>query len=195
MSTALAPSFNSARACCSISPSLLAIGASSSAAASGRFGVTMRARGISTRIKASTASRVSSRSPEVATITGSSTMFCALWRSSPAATASMAPTRDNMPIFTAPTARSENTASICLAMKSGGTSWIPLTPCVFCAVNAVIDAGAVDAERGEGFQIRLNAGAPGGIRAGDGQCDRGHADTLARAVSIGASSAARASMM
>jgi hypothetical protein len=29
---------------------------------------------------------------------------------------------DNIPIFTAPTFRSENTASICAAMKSGGTS-------------------------------------------------------------------------
>ena len=29
-----------------------------------------------------------------------------------------------MPIVTAPTARSENTASICAATKSGGTSWI-----------------------------------------------------------------------
>ena len=43
-----------------------------------------------------------------------------------------------MPIFTAPTLRSENTASICAAMNSGGTSWMPVTPLVFCAVSAVI---------------------------------------------------------
>ena len=50
----------------------------------------------------------------------------------------MAAGRDNMPIFTAPIARSENTASICAAMKSGGTSRTPVTACVFCAVSAVI---------------------------------------------------------
>ncbi len=43
-----------------------------------------------------------------------------------------------MPIFTASTARSENTASICAVTKSGGTSWIAVTPTVFCAVSAVI---------------------------------------------------------
>ena len=56
----------------------------------------------------------------------------------PGATASMVAACDSMPIFTAPTARSENTASICAAMKSGGTSWMPATPKVFCAVSAVI---------------------------------------------------------
>ena len=42
-----------------------------------------------------------------------------------------------MPIFTALTERSENTASICAAMMCGGTSWIAVTPCVLCAVTAV----------------------------------------------------------
>ena len=54
------------------------------------------------------------------------------------ATAAITAGWDSIPIFTAPTARSENTASICAAMKSGGTSWIALTPWVFCAVSAVI---------------------------------------------------------
>ncbi len=45
---------------------------------------------------------------------------------------------DTMPIFTAPTARSENTASICAVMNSAGTSWMPDTPRVFCAVNAAM---------------------------------------------------------
>ena len=33
---------------------------------------------------------------------------------------------------------SENTASICAVMNSAGTSWMPKTPLVFCAVSAVI---------------------------------------------------------
>ena len=44
----------------------------------------------------------SSRSPEVATITGSSTTFLACQRSSPAATASITAGCESMPIFTAP---------------------------------------------------------------------------------------------
>ena len=56
----------------------------------------------------------------------------------PAATAAMTAAFDSMPIFTAPTSRSENTASICAAMNSGGTSWMAVTPLVFCAVSAVI---------------------------------------------------------
>ena len=71
-------------------------------------------------------------------MTGSSTTLRWPWRSSPAATASIAAGRESMPIFTALTARSENTASICAVMKSGGTSWMPVTPSVFCAVSAVI---------------------------------------------------------
>jgi hypothetical protein len=43
-----------------------------------------------------------------------------------------------MPIFTAPTARSENTASISARTKSAGASWMAVTPSVFCAVSAVI---------------------------------------------------------
>src|SRR6185312_14717039 len=35
------------------------------------------------------------------------------------------------------------------------------------------DAGAVDAERGEGLQVGLDAGAARGIRAGNGQRDGG----------------------
>ena len=42
--------------------------------------------------------------------------------------------------MTAPTARSVNTALICAAMKSAGTSWMPKTPLVFCAVSAVATA-------------------------------------------------------
>ena len=45
---------------------------------------------------------------------------------------------DSMPIFTASTARSVNTLSICCATNSGGRSKMPLTPTEFCAVTAVI---------------------------------------------------------
>ena len=68
---------------------------------------------------------------------------------SPSATASMLDTCDSMPIFTAlgavpentdATAMSENTASICAVMNSGGMSRMALTPSVFCAVSAVMTA-------------------------------------------------------
>ncbi len=138
ISTALAPSARIRSACACISVSSAAISVSSKAAASGRLGVTTRARPRSSRRSVAIASGASSLSPEVATITGSSTTFVGFQRSSPAATASITPARASMPIFTAPTARSENTASICAVTKAGGTSWIAVTPRVFCAVSAVM---------------------------------------------------------
>ena len=42
-----------------------------------------------------------------------------------------------MPVLAASTPISVITASSCLATNSGGTSWIPETPRVFCAVRAV----------------------------------------------------------
>ena len=79
-----------------------------------------------------------SRSPEVATITGSSTILCCFQRASPSAIAAITGACDTMPIFTAPTSRSENTASICAVTNAAGTSWMPVTPRVFCAVNAAM---------------------------------------------------------
>ena len=79
-----------------------------------------------------------SRSPEVATITGSSTTLVCRQRARPAATASITAGWDSMPIFTALTSRSENTASICAVTKSAGTSWIAATPFVFWAVSAAM---------------------------------------------------------
>ena len=152
-----------------------ASGASSSAAASGRFGVITSARGIRDRARARRSRRAraagrrrSRPSPDRAPCSS------ALWRSSPAATASMAADCDSMPIFTAPTSRSENTASICAAMKSR---------------RHVVDAGdaagvlrgqrgddrrAIDAERRKCLEVGLDAGAAARIRAGDGDGDRGH---------------------
>ena len=71
-------------------------------------------------------------------MTGSSTTLVWPCRSSPSVTASIVAVVDSMPILTASTTRSENTASICSPMNSGGTSWMPVTPLVFCAVSAVI---------------------------------------------------------
>ena len=53
-------------------------------------------------------------------------------------TGSMTARWDTIPIFTAPISRSEKTASICAATNSAGTSWIAVTPLVFCAVSAVM---------------------------------------------------------
>ena len=110
---------------------LRAIGPPSNAAASGRLGVMSSARGMSTRLSTSIACGEISGSPEVATITGSSTTLRCFHRSSPAATASITPGCDSMPIFTALTLRSVNTASICAVTNAGGTSWMPVTPWVF----------------------------------------------------------------
>ena len=43
-----------------------------------------------------------------------------------------------MPIFTASTPMSLATARTCSTMNSPGTACTPVTPSVFCAVNAVI---------------------------------------------------------
>ena len=45
-----------------------------------------------------------------------------------------------MPIFTASTRTSAKIASICSATNAGSTVWNDRTPCVFCAVSAVITA-------------------------------------------------------
>ena len=86
----------------------------------GQVGRDDRARAESARAcSTSIAAGASSRSPDVAIITGSSTTCVCFQRSSPAATAAIATGCDSMPIFTALTSRSENTASICAAMKCG----------------------------------------------------------------------------
>ena len=93
---------------------------------------------MSTRLSTSIASGASSLSPDVAIMTGSNTTFVCFQRASPAAIASITGPCDTMPILTAPTSRSEKTASICASTNSAGTSWMAVTPLVFCAVSAVI---------------------------------------------------------
>ena len=83
------------------------------------------------------ASSRSSRAPEVATITGSTTRFSApYWRSFRAMTA-IRSAEETMPVLTAWGGMSVNTASSCASRKAGGTSRISLTPVVFWAVSAV----------------------------------------------------------
>ena len=79
----------------------------------------MVAIGRSSRRNVSMASSCSKRSPDVATMTGSSTTGCDCRRSR-SAMAAMVSIRETMPIFTALTVRSENTASIC------ALTWSPI---------------------------------------------------------------------
>ena len=79
-----------------------------------------------------------SLAPEVATITGSSTTFVALWKVSRSAITSISSTLETMPIFTASGGMSSNTASICAASMSGGVFVTMRTPVVFCAVSAAM---------------------------------------------------------
>ena len=58
--------------------------------------------------------------------------------SSPSATASITALVASMPILMAPTSRSRATARSARCTKSGGTTSTASTPCVFCAVSAVI---------------------------------------------------------
>ena len=137
-STARAPCRSSRSAWARICVSSAAKLSSSRAAASGRLGVRIDARGNSRCRSTSTASRASSSRPVEAAITGSSTTFRSAWRSSASATASITAAVPSMPIFTAPTARSEHTASSCAVTNCGDTISTAVTPCVFCAVSAVI---------------------------------------------------------
>ena len=105
---------------------------------SGIFGVTTSASGSSRSTSVSMASAARSGAPLVATITGSTTT-CAAWYSwSFAAIVSMSAHDDVMPILTARGGMSVNTASSSAARNSGATSAVARTPCVFCAVSAVM---------------------------------------------------------
>ena len=127
---------------------------------------------MSTRSSASIASGASSRSPEVATMTGSSTTLLCRQRSSPAATASI-------------TARLRQHADLHRAHVEIGEHGVDLRGDE--VGRHVVDGGhapgvlrgqrgdhrgAVDAERREGLQIGLDAGAAAGIGARDGDGDR-----------------------
>ena len=112
------------------------IGKPQSASASGRFGVTTAARGSRMRTRAAGASR-SRASPPLATITGSRTRGQSECSASLAATDSMIPALESMPILTASAPMSFATESICGRRSSGGTQ-DALHARVFCAVRAVM---------------------------------------------------------
>ena len=105
--------------------------------ASGMLGVRTAASGSSSRHRASTASSRSSFAPEVATITGSTTMFFALYCFSFSAMTTMRSAEETMPIFTASGKISVKIASSCSPRNSGVDSRISVTPVVFWAVRAV----------------------------------------------------------
>ena len=108
------------------------------ASPSGTFGVITSANGNSSVRKAWLASSCIRLLPLVATMTGSTTIFSALYSISFSAMTLMIAAFDTMPIFTASGRISLKTQSSCCATNSGVTSMIPATPVVFCAVNAVI---------------------------------------------------------
>ena len=105
--------------------------------ASGMLGVSTVARGSRSSFRAETASSVMSRSPEVATITGSTTRFLAPYSFSLAAITRISGMLETMPVFTASGKISVNTQSSSSARKSGVHSTMLLTPVVFWATRAV----------------------------------------------------------
>src|SRR5881628_3912791 len=137
-STFFGPSARIRRAASSMSRSV-ATGIPASASASWRFGVTSSASGSNSLTSAARASGCRSGSPDLAIITGSSTIFpsrpCARSRS---ATSPMIAAVESMPIFTASASKSERTESIYRPTNSGGRLKTPWTPSEFWAVTAVI---------------------------------------------------------
>jgi hypothetical protein len=138
-STARAPAARrlvSARA----APAASSTGAWVSSAASGAFGVTTVAIGSNRDRSASSASSASRRAPEVAIITGSSTIAAGRCASSASATAWMISLVASMPSLTAPIRKSSKHASSWARKNATGGTWTAVTPRVCCAVSAVIAA-------------------------------------------------------
>ena len=150
----------------------------SSAAASGRLGVSTRTRGISSRL--STSMRVRRQQPVAR---GGHHHRIEHHLALPPA---LEPGRDRMDggglrqhaDLHRAHRRSENTASIWAATKSAGTSWIAVTPRRVLGGERGDHAGAVDAQRRERLEIALQAGAAAGVGARDGDGDRRHAARL-----------------
>jgi hypothetical protein len=134
-----APSAASASACAAISSTVVASATARRSAASGRFGVTTVARETSMSRSAATASCSRSRSPPLATITGSSTSGTSS-PSSAAATVSTMAALPSIPILTASIRMSSRSAAIWSRTIPGSTSSTRRTPRVFWAVRPVIAA-------------------------------------------------------
>src|SRR3954468_5167913 len=121
--------------------------------ASGRFGVITVATGTSSSTMARRAASSSSTAPDSATITGSITTGTRSSSSSSArATASTVSRVPSIPIFTASTPMSSTTARTCSTMNSAGTVCTPVTPTVFCAVNAAIAVIPCTPQRAKAFR-------------------------------------------
>jgi hypothetical protein len=86
---------------------------------------------------AASASAVSSRSPLVATITGSTTSTGTGWARRYPVTVRVISAVPSMPIFTPSTVTSSNTASSCSVRKATSGVWMLRTPWVFWATRAV----------------------------------------------------------
>ena len=89
---------------------------------------------------AASADSCRSRSPLVATITGSRTTTAGRTFSSQLRTASITAASPSMPILTASMPMSSLMASSCAVRNAAGGTWTALTPWVFCAVRAVMAA-------------------------------------------------------
>ncbi len=87
---------------------------------------------------AARASGCSKGSPDLATITGSTTSFSSRCPASVSATASMMGEVDSIPHLAASAPKSSSTERSCRATKAGGRFSTPWTPREFCAVTAVI---------------------------------------------------------
>jgi hypothetical protein len=126
-------------ACSSAACSVRARGAPVSTASSSMLGVTTLARR-QNRSMACSASGSSSRSPLVATITGSTTSTPGGCASTHPVTVSITSTVPSMPVLTASSATSSATAASCAPRTAAGGTWIARTPCVFWATTAVTTA-------------------------------------------------------
>ena len=105
--------------------------------ASGMLGVIRSASGKNSLTSVPIAPSSISFAPLVATMTGSTTMFLALYCLSFSAIVCIRAELETIPIFTASGKMSVNTASSSFARNSGVTSMMSVTPVVFCAVRAV----------------------------------------------------------
>ena len=97
--------------------------------------MTTVASGSSRSTSTETASSRSSRAPDAATITGSTTSRTGCV-SRNAATVSTISALKSIPVFAASTPMSSQIVASCARMNSGGASWIERTSVVFCAVSA-----------------------------------------------------------
>ncbi len=87
--------------------------------------------------RAARASACSSGSPDLATITGSTTSFSSRCCARISATASMIGVVESMPHLAASVPKSSRTERSCCATNAGGRFSTPWTPREFCAVTAV----------------------------------------------------------